>query len=493
MASREDRENKELQDLYSKWCSELKRNYPELFTDEYSNPYYISIPQKWFDDEQRILIVGEQGFGYSGSGKDEGYTADQISNIQKWNTKEYIERMVSSDSDEHPFWTRAREVDKTGWSVAWTFLDKISLRNDRRSKMKDAERNKLHSVSINLLEEEIRILQPTHVFLFGWFGDALKAEMPVLYDEIYPNGKWDDSVWENFFGTVELDGVKYILTYSPYSPYWKEQPENYENAVIEKFVTTLSGVKDNKAREKERQRIVASANKKPSNEVKNNEVTKKGLVMSAAEAKQSYAMKGLKKSLGIIIIVWIAVSFVILCADVTFGSIMLGLILLLGPMELFVYYNRLHGVMDGRIQAEPNRTAVNGVRTTGQTNRSGNSNIGNILDNPVVGAAASYTMGKAVVDSSKKTKAYQNMSKNPNTERYKEAHENANNNRLSKQVPLTRKQCATCKYWQGERSIKGRGSSACVQLPGNDKAAGCGRIAGSKKTSGNSCNKWQGL
>lgn len=90
MASREDRENKELQDLYSKWCSELKRNYPELFTDEYSNPYFISIPPKWFDDEQRILIVGEQGFGYSGSGKDEGYTADQISNIQKWNTKEYI-------------------------------------------------------------------------------------------------------------------------------------------------------------------------------------------------------------------------------------------------------------------------------------------------------------------------------------------------------------------------------------------------------------------
>ena len=34
------------------------------------------------------------------------------------------------------------------------------------------------------------------------------------------------------------------------------------------------------------------------------------------------------------------------------------------------------------------------------------------------------------------------------------------------------RQCATCKYWQGERSIKGKGSSACVQLPSSDKMAG---------------------
>ena len=54
---------KQLYRVYQDWEKELKDACPQLIKKEYSHPYYLHIPDDWFDAEYRILIVGEEGFG----------------------------------------------------------------------------------------------------------------------------------------------------------------------------------------------------------------------------------------------------------------------------------------------------------------------------------------------------------------------------------------------------------------------------------------------
>lgn len=85
--------NNKLKLKYLEWIEQIKKVCPELLGDRYSNPYYISIPSKWYQQENRILIVGQEGHGTWGCGKADGIFADDISNIQKFN-KEYLESQL---------------------------------------------------------------------------------------------------------------------------------------------------------------------------------------------------------------------------------------------------------------------------------------------------------------------------------------------------------------------------------------------------------------
>ena len=58
-----DADNDRLIAIYKKWGDELREKCPSLLTQEYSNPYYISIPHNWSGSAKRIMIVGEEGNG----------------------------------------------------------------------------------------------------------------------------------------------------------------------------------------------------------------------------------------------------------------------------------------------------------------------------------------------------------------------------------------------------------------------------------------------
>jgi len=210
---------KRLLDLYKRWYSEIKNNQPDLLKgNDYSCPYYVGIPEGWFKSDARILIVAENGFGYYGNGKDEGIIPSDFKTLQEINLGELPKAVGNPDEGEHPFWTRTRNICKYGFPVAWTAIDKICIRRDRKSKLSDAEREKLHSVGTRVLAEEISILDPTIVLFFGWHEASLQHELPELYEEMYPNGRGDDSKWKNSIVTIEKDRT-YIFTYNPHNPY----------------------------------------------------------------------------------------------------------------------------------------------------------------------------------------------------------------------------------------------------------------------------------
>ena len=60
LQSKEKKVNKELFEKYSKWYKEIETVAPHLLGDKYSNPWYMAVPNNWFSEPERILIVGKK-------------------------------------------------------------------------------------------------------------------------------------------------------------------------------------------------------------------------------------------------------------------------------------------------------------------------------------------------------------------------------------------------------------------------------------------------
>ena len=233
--SREEKVNNELTKLYSSWYKEVLAIEPELFGRNYSNPWYMAVPPKWFKSNDRILIVGEEGFGWDGNGKEDGIKPDEIRRLQEVNLSDWTYCIKTYQDGDHEFWQRAREVALLGVPCAYTFLNKVCFKRDRRSKLSDEYRKTIHNTSMKILAEEIRLIEPTVVFFFGWYGDALMAELPLVHQKLYPGGEGDSSMWLDSFASFEEGGIHYIFSYNPHSPYWKKKPVDYEEQLIKEL------------------------------------------------------------------------------------------------------------------------------------------------------------------------------------------------------------------------------------------------------------------
>ena len=180
----------ELYLIYRKWCVEIGQTCPQLLGDGYSNPYFLAVPDNWRSATQRIMIVGEEGHGKWGAGKSDGWRFDDIDRIQKFN-EEYMNSQIGLDDiysrNNSPFWKRFRKIADIGYPCVWNNLDKIHRLGNGKCALTDKERTLLHSTETKLLYEEIRLLSPTVVVFFGWYGLSLQAELPSLFKMVYPD------------------------------------------------------------------------------------------------------------------------------------------------------------------------------------------------------------------------------------------------------------------------------------------------------------------
>lgn len=233
-----------LVDAYQEWLDELRLYAPQLLNSKYSNPYYISIPEGWFDEGRpRIMVVGEEGFGIWGCGKSgvpnhkekPFYSIDEFDAIQKPNY-DYLRSQLgkghSSPLNKSPFWNRFRRASKFG-ICCWTNIDKIHKLSNEKCALSIKDQRALHSVNTRILNEEIKILQPTHIVFFGWHRISLRHELPELFNQIYPTGLADQSGWKE----TTIMSLKYntIPCLFLYHPNWGIRKKGYEEKVDQVF------------------------------------------------------------------------------------------------------------------------------------------------------------------------------------------------------------------------------------------------------------------
>ena len=221
----------ELFRLYQNWANELIDTCPQLINEKYSHPYYLHIPDGWFGTRHRILIVGEEGFGNKRFDL-------PIAEAQAFNVN-YLLKQLSKDADnKSPFWRRIRKIASLpDTSVTWTNLDKIHHSGRRGCALKKCERMALHQTPTAFLKEEIRLLEPTMVVYFGWYGISLQAELPSVFHMLYPGGLKDYSQWKKEkIKVIEKDGIHHIFTYHPG---WGQRFNGYEDKVMKIIADAL--------------------------------------------------------------------------------------------------------------------------------------------------------------------------------------------------------------------------------------------------------------
>lgn len=239
MSTKEFQAEAQLAQVYRTWLKELAQAAPDLMGAEYSNPYFISVPANWFEtDGHRIMVVGEEGFGTWGCGKGNSeISADEVEKIQELN-RQYLGKQLGllpmnngDKKNRSPFWKRFRQVSQYG-VCCWSNIDKIHRLRERQCRLTAKERELLHSLQTKILQEEIRILQPTHVIFFGWYGVSLEHELPAVFAQLYPGGLGDKSVWDRKVVELSVDDIQYIFTYHPA---WSNRNKWYEEAVHSAF------------------------------------------------------------------------------------------------------------------------------------------------------------------------------------------------------------------------------------------------------------------
>lgn len=222
---------KQLYRVYQDWEKELKDACPQLIKKEYSHPYYLHIPDDWFDAEYRILIVGEEGFGNKQFDL-------PIEEAQAFNRNYLLQQLTSGADNRSPFWQRIRKIAALpGASITWTNLDMIHL-NGKKCRLTKHEQTLLHKTPTAILSEEIRILEPNIVVYFGWYRKSLQAELrdelvPV-FDSLYPDGM---PGWEpQKIRAIRHGEVCHIFTYHPG---WRNKGKDYENKVMQLIQDSL--------------------------------------------------------------------------------------------------------------------------------------------------------------------------------------------------------------------------------------------------------------
>lgn len=217
--------NEQLKSAYRSWVDEIKDKYPEFLSDKYSNPYYTSIPNDWYD-KNRIYIVGEEGFG---SQKDSSEKFDDFDMIQRFNTDYMMLNLNKSTGyNKSPFWNRIRKIyglSDSEIGITWGNLDKIHILHKSNCQLSDPEKHKLHSLKCNILYREIEILDPTIVVFFGWYYVSISYDFKPYYSIITSEYE------KNKKCPFDLIIDERVCIFSNH-PNWGQRQKGYENLVL---------------------------------------------------------------------------------------------------------------------------------------------------------------------------------------------------------------------------------------------------------------------
>lgn len=220
----------QLLQLYREWKSELEKTCPQFKCEDFSHPYYLHIPDEWYQRKCRILVVGKEGYGVHPNNA-------SIKNAQKFNYEYLVCQLGKNTSytrNSSPFWNRIRRINRLQKSdeisITWTNIDKIHRNGTKNCPLLKKQRCELHQTEKKILAEEIKLLQPDIVIFFGWYDVSLEEELPAVYKKLKQHDVDYPSYWkENRMKTISEDGISYIFTYHPG---WGQRQKGYEKKVI---------------------------------------------------------------------------------------------------------------------------------------------------------------------------------------------------------------------------------------------------------------------
>lgn len=186
------KQNEQLNILYKKWLDRIHSEKQDFFSEEYSNPYLIEVPDNWNIASIKIMFVGEEGRGSWGKEMDKKdfkpityNNKDFAEDLQKYYRSLVLNqlRQPYNDGDidykfkynRWRFWQTIRKfAEKENIAIIANNADKFWKNRMYKCALNDKERELLHS-NDKILIEEIEIVKPTHIVFLGWHEVSISA------------------------------------------------------------------------------------------------------------------------------------------------------------------------------------------------------------------------------------------------------------------------------------------------------------------------------
>lgn len=252
---------KYLLELYEKWAKEVEKiENGKFLGKDYSNPYYISVPDNWFDSDDRIMIVGEEGYGEWGAGKQYGWKEDEpswkfndfekIINYNRIKILQQVDELKLTAEETNlcnktnsAFWFWLKYIydlyDNSKSSFIWNNFDKIHRLRNEKCELTRKQREKLHSTKTKILCEEIKLLKPTMILFFGWrssfvLKEELGEEFNIVYNTLCPKGA-NDEEYKSKPCVIQSNGKTFIISWYHPGRATKKYRELFFNVVKERI------------------------------------------------------------------------------------------------------------------------------------------------------------------------------------------------------------------------------------------------------------------
>lgn len=166
--------------LYKEKADDFRHVVESFPKADLAGPFLMSPNKKYFDQERRLLIVGQQTKGWTYHVSD---VEKQIGTYEGFNLgKKYY---------SSPFWNITRKLERAignkEYSSAWTNINKFDLNSDKPYGKYENEIKILDNILIN----ELEIIQP-HICVF-FTGPSFDNRLRSIFKEVSFNKieSWD--------------------------------------------------------------------------------------------------------------------------------------------------------------------------------------------------------------------------------------------------------------------------------------------------------------
>ena len=161
----------ELLELYSKRQKDFKSVLEKFPEDDLAGPFLMSPSPDYYNQPNRLLIIGQETNGWS-------YHIDDLEKQMK----QYDDFNVGIEYYASPFWNITRKVetalDNKPYSCAWTNLNKFDLDAGRPYGEYEVEISKLDDILVS----EINILKPD--FCLFYTGPSFDYRIKKIFKDI---------------------------------------------------------------------------------------------------------------------------------------------------------------------------------------------------------------------------------------------------------------------------------------------------------------------
>lgn len=207
--------------ILSKLYDEMRSvSLNENLSSKLSAPLLLKVTNKWTESDKRILILGQETFGWQFDGGNNFQNFCNRDDSVKKLMNGYEEFCFAKEYRTTPFWRAYHEIRGSSrltstfeTNTLWSNIIKFDISGNSILKSSEDDIQNLESRFSGFLKREIEIIQPTHIVAFS--GHAYDRFIINEFGIEYSKNRLDENIPRREMAVFKFPSTTILRTYHP--------------------------------------------------------------------------------------------------------------------------------------------------------------------------------------------------------------------------------------------------------------------------------------